>query len=120
MSVDSYTGIIGEDKNITVGAWLIDDKGKRSRCLGVIQQNQPGKDNDMSYLGYYHNQKDPKGTGCNLSIALAEDEVQIQCINPVTKITKTANIPVEKFFDFLDALCLMDLSTGINAIMNQK
>lgn len=118
MSVDSYTGIIGEDKNITVGAWLVDDKGKRSRCLGVIQQNQPGKDNDMSYLGYYHNQKD--SSGCNLSIALAEDEVQIQCINPITKSIKTANIPVEKFFDFLDALCLMDISTGINAILDQK
>ncbi len=109
MSQDSYTGIIGEDKNITVGAWLVDEKKGRSRCLGVVTQNQPGVSNDMSYLGYFTNQKDPKCRGCNISIALEEDAVRIQSVNPISgKEGSSVAIPVEQFFDILDFLSVID------------
>lgn len=109
MSRDSFSGIIGEDKNTTVGAWLVDDKAGRSRCLGVVTQNHTGVKDDQAYLGYFADQKDPKGSGCNFSIALEEGSVQIQSIHPVTKICSSISIPADKFFDLLDFLSCINI-----------
>lgn len=110
MPKGTFSGIIGEDKNITVGAWLVDRKAGRSRCLGVVTQNQAGVDNDQAYLGYFTDQMDPKGSGCNFSISLEEDAVRIQSVHPVTKVCSSVAIPADKFFDLLDALSVIDVA----------
>lgn len=115
MAASNFTGVIGNDKNTTIGAWLTDEKNGRSRCLGVVTQNFPGYKSDMAYLGYFVDQKDPKIKGCNFSLALGDGEVIFQSVNPETNVLSMRAIPVEKFFDIMDMLAMADIPAMIEA-----
>lgn len=110
---ENFTGVIGESRTTTVGAWLTDDKDGRSRCLGVVTQNFPGVANDMAYLGYFVDQKDTKAKGCNFSIALGDGVVWIQSVNPKTNELSLRSVPASKFFDFLDVLSNIDIPAAL-------
>lgn len=94
------TGVVLGKKD--AGRWVIDHKSGRKRNLFIYMADH-GRAEDQSYIGYYHDEANAD-TGCSLSVAIGEKEVNLQFVNPKTKAVVIKSVETSKFMDVLDGI----------------